>query len=165
MVFWTGMMKKKRLGEEEDLSPEEEGETESSCSEIRSNPNPYDLLWEEGELSSLFSKETESKEAWIDELSMLGISGGRCEKMTDSLVTFLCKWLSATMLHRVLDRLQPCIERSTKINFWASLELSRTKWKNVGRLIQEVACNIDFHSNKRKFGILPGVQQGDGCAI
>lgn len=42
----------KETWEEEDIFTEERVETESS---------PHDLLWEEGELTSLFSKETESK--------------------------------------------------------------------------------------------------------
>ncbi|KAM3320000.1 hypothetical protein P3S67_007200 [Capsicum chacoense] len=57
--------------------------------------------------------------------------------MVDSLVTLLLQWLLPQCHMFILDRLQPCIV------------------EECSRLIQDLACNIDFHhSNKRKFGTL-----------
>lgn len=281
--------------EEEDLFTEEEGETESSCSDNRSNPNPHDLLWEEEELSSLFSKETESKvsynvlvknqsltsarreavewilkatayysfsaqtaflavnyfdrflftldqsqnhKPWMNQLvavaclslaakveetevplildlqveesrfvfqsktvqrmellvlstlewkmnpvtpfsfldfiaRRLGLMNclcleflRRCEKVllytiTDGrFIGFLPSAMaSATMLH-VLDRLQPCFGEKYQDQLLGILGIGKDKVEDCYRLIQEVACNIDFNSNKRKFGTLPGSPTG-----
>ncbi|KAK4352123.1 hypothetical protein RND71_027641 [Anisodus tanguticus] len=275
--------------EEEDLF------TESSCSENKSNPNPNDLLWEEGELSSLLTKETESKisynvleknqsltssrreeavewilkatayysfsaqtaflavnyldrffssidqtqshKPWMNQLvavaclslaakveetevpllpdlqveesryvfesktvqrmellvlstlewkmnpvnpfsfldcitRRLGLKNflcleflRRCEKVllytvTDSrFIGYLPSAMaSATMLH-VLDRLKPGIGEKYQ-DLLGILGIVKDKVEECYRLIQEVAWNIDFRSNKRKFGTLPGSPTG-----
>lgn len=282
--------------EEEETWEEVDVFTESSCSENRANPNPHDLLWEEGELTSLFTKETESKisynvlernesltsarreavewilkvtayysfsaqtaflavnyfdrflftfdqlknhKPWMNQLvavaclslaakveetevpllldlqveesrfvfesktvrrmellvlsslkwkmnpvtpfsfldfitRRLGLKNclsleflRRCEKVllytiTDGrFIGYLPSAMaSATMLH-VLDRLQPCIGEKYQDQLLGILGIVKDKVEECYRLIQEVACNIDFHhSNKRKFGTLPGSPTG-----
>ncbi|XP_055834185.1 cyclin-D3-3-like [Solanum dulcamara] len=67
---------------------------------------------------------------------------------------------SATMLH-VLDRLQPCIGKKYQDQLLGILGIVKDNVEECYRLIQEVACNIDFHhSYKRKFGTLPGSPTG-----
>ncbi|XP_016477142.1 cyclin-D3-3 isoform X1 [Nicotiana tabacum] len=272
---------------------EGEGEGESFCRE-NINPNPYDLIWEEGELSSLFSKETENvinnvlektpslasvrREAvewilkvigyysfsaqtaflavnyldrflssfefqthkpWIYQLvavaclslaakveetevpllldlqveesryvfesktvqrmellvlstlewkmnpvtpfsfldyitRRLGLNNclcweflRRCERVLLYTITD-CRFIgylpsamaSATMLH-VIDRLQPCIGEKYQDQLLDILGIVKDKVEDCYKLMQEVASNIDFHSNKRKFGTnLPGSPTG-----
>ncbi|KAH0681449.1 hypothetical protein KY284_022534 [Solanum tuberosum] len=66
---------------------------------------------------------------------------------------------SATMLH-VLDRLKPCIGEKYQDQLLGILGIVKDKVEECYRQIQEVACNIDFDSNKRKFGTLPGSPTG-----
>ncbi|KAK6792730.1 hypothetical protein RDI58_011811 [Solanum bulbocastanum] len=66
---------------------------------------------------------------------------------------------SATMLH-VLDRLKPCIGEKYQDQLLGILGIVKDKVEECYRLVQEVACNIDFDSNKRKFGTLPGSPTG-----
>ncbi|KAJ8538115.1 hypothetical protein K7X08_014655 [Anisodus acutangulus] len=276
--------------EEEDLF------TESCCSENKSNPNPHDLLWEEEELTSLFTKETEdiisynvlekkqsltssrreeavewilkatayysfsaqtaflavnyfdrflfsfdqsqNNKSWMNQLvavaclslaakveetevpllldlqveesrfvfesktiqrmellvlstlewkmnpvtpfsfldyitRRLGLKKflcleflRRCEKVLLCTITdgrFIgylpSAMASATMLH-VLDRLQPCIGEKYQDQLLGIIGIVKDKVEECYRLIQEVACNIDFYSNKRKFGTLPGSPTG-----
>ncbi|CAN4092654.1 unnamed protein product [Withania somnifera] len=273
----------------------EEGETESSSTENRTTPNTHGMLWEEGELTSLFSKETECKtsynvlernksltiargeavewilkitayysfsaqtaflavnyfdrflftfdklqnhKSWMNQLvavaclslaakveetevpllldlqveesrfvfesktvqrmellvlstlkwkmnpvtpfsfldfitRRLGLKNclsleflRRCEKVLlytitdDRFIGYLPSAMaSATMLH-VLDRLKPCIGEKYQDQLLGILRIVKDKVEECYRLIQEVACNIDFHSNKRKFGRLPGSPTG-----
>ncbi|XP_059279378.1 cyclin-D3-3-like [Lycium ferocissimum] len=281
--------------EEEETWEEDDLFTESSCSENKSNPNLHDLLWEEGELSSLFTKETENKisynvleknqsltssrreavewilkatayysfsaqtaflavnyfdrflfsfdqsqisKPWMNQLvavACLSLAAKveetevpllldlqveesryvfesktvqrmellvlstlkwkmnpvtpfsfldyitrrlelknflcleflrRCEKVllytiTDGrFIGFLPSAMaSATMLH-VLDRLQPSIGEKYQDQLLGILGIVKDKVEECYRQIKEVACNIDFHSNKRKFGNLPGSPTG-----
>ncbi|PHT30445.1 hypothetical protein CQW23_29912 [Capsicum baccatum] len=92
---------------------------------------------------------------------------GRCEKVllyaiTDGrFIGYLPSAMaSATVLH-VLDRLQPCIGEKYQDQLLGILGIVKDKVEECYRLTQEVACNIDFHhSNKRKFGTLPGSPTG-----
>ncbi|CAN4122627.1 unnamed protein product [Withania somnifera] len=280
--------------EEEDLF-NEEGETESTSRENRTNPNPHDLLWEEEELTSLFSKETKSKisynviernqsltsarreavewilkatayysfsaqtaflavnyfdrflftfdqlknhKPWMNQLVAVAclslaakveetevpllldlqveesrfVFESKTVQRMELLVLSALKWkmnpvtpfsfldfmtrrlglknclslefwrrcemvllysitdgrfigylpsamASATMLH-VLDRLQLCIGEKYQEQLLGILGIVKDKVEECYRLIQEVACNIDFHPNRRKFETLPGSPTG-----
>ncbi|KAK4354717.1 hypothetical protein RND71_026911 [Anisodus tanguticus] len=86
----------------------------------------------------------------------------RCERVLLSTIIdcrFMCylpsAMASATMLH-VIDKLEPCIEEDYQEQLSGILGIVKDNVTDCYKLIQEVATNIDFNSNKRKFGALPG---------
>ncbi|OIT40003.1 PREDICTED: cyclin-D3-1-like [Nicotiana attenuata] len=91
----------------------------------------------------------------------------RCERVLLSTITdcrFMCYLPSAvaaaTMLH-VIDRLEPCIEEEYQEQLLGILGIVKDDVTDCYRLVQEVASNIDFNSNKRKsIGALPGSPVG-----
>lgn len=90
----------------------------------------------------------------------------RCERVLLSIITdcrFVCHLPSAmaaaTMLH-VIDKLEPCIGEDYQEQLLGILGIVKDNVTDCYKLVQEVASNIDFNSNKRKFGALPGSPVG-----
>ncbi|KAK4374349.1 hypothetical protein RND71_005026 [Anisodus tanguticus] len=90
----------------------------------------------------------------------------RCERVLLSTITdcrFLCYLPSATaaatMLH-VIDRLEPCNGEEYQEQLLGILGIVKDNVTDCYKLVQEVASNINFSSNKRKFGALPGSPVG-----
>ncbi|KAK4726190.1 hypothetical protein R3W88_031107 [Solanum pinnatisectum] len=86
----------------------------------------------------------------------------RCERVILSTTTdcrFMCylpsAMAAATMLH-VIDKLEPCIGQEYQEQLLGILGIVKDNVTDCYKLVQEVASNIDFNSNKRKFGALPG---------
>ncbi|XP_049355795.1 cyclin-D3-3-like isoform X1 [Solanum verrucosum] len=86
----------------------------------------------------------------------------RCERVLLSTITdcrFMCylpsAMAAATMLH-VIDKLEPCIGQEYQEQLLGILGVVKDNVTDCYKLVQEVASNIDFNSNKRKFGALPG---------
>ncbi|XP_060173392.1 cyclin-D3-3-like [Lycium barbarum] len=86
----------------------------------------------------------------------------RCERVLLATITdcrFMCclpsAMAAATMLH-VIDVLEPCIGGDYQEQLLGILGIVKGNVTDCYKLIQEVASNIDFNSNKRKFGALPG---------
>ncbi|KAJ8561371.1 hypothetical protein K7X08_027561 [Anisodus acutangulus] len=90
----------------------------------------------------------------------------RCERVLLSTITdcrFMCYLPSATaaatMLH-VIDRLEPCNGEEYQEQLLGILGIVKDNVTDCYKLVQEVASNINFSSNKRKFGALPGSPVG-----
>ncbi|MCD9643062.1 hypothetical protein HAX54_030179 [Datura stramonium] len=58
------------------------------------------------------------------------------------------------MLH-VIDMLEPCIGEEYQEQLLGILGIVKDNVTDCYKLVQEVASNIDFNSNKRKFAALP----------
>ncbi|XP_016514438.1 cyclin-D3-3 isoform X1 [Nicotiana tabacum] len=92
----------------------------------------------------------------------------RCERVLLSTITADCRFMcylpsavaAATMLHAI-DRIEPCIEEEYQEQLLGILGIVKDNVTDCYRLVQEVASNIDFNSNKRKsIGALPGSPVG-----
>lgn len=86
----------------------------------------------------------------------------RCERVLLSTLTdcrFMCylpsAMAAATMSH-IIDRLEPCIGEEYQEQLFGILGIVKDNVTDCYKLVQEVASNIDFNSNKRKFAVLPG---------
>ncbi|XP_060170490.1 cyclin-D3-3-like [Lycium barbarum] len=86
----------------------------------------------------------------------------RCESVLLATITdcrFMCclpsAMAAATILH-VIDMLEPCIGGDYQKQLLGILGIVKENVTDCYKLIQEVASNIDFNSNKRKYGALPG---------
>ncbi|XP_015061413.1 cyclin-D3-3-like isoform X1 [Solanum pennellii] len=86
----------------------------------------------------------------------------RCERVLLSTITdcrFMCylpsAMAAATMLH-VIDKLEPCIGQEYQEQLFGILGVVKDNVTDCCKLVQEVASNVDFNSNKHKFGALPG---------
>lgn len=90
----------------------------------------------------------------------------RCERVILSTITdcrFMCylpsAMAAATMLH-VIDMLEPCIGEEYQEQLLGILGIVKDNVTDCYKLVQEVASNIDFNSNKREFAALPASPVG-----
>ncbi|CAN4115134.1 unnamed protein product [Withania somnifera] len=80
----------------------------------------------------------------------------RCERVLLSTIAD-CRFMyylpsamaAATMLH-IIDRLEPCIGEEYQEQLFSILGIVKDNVTDCYKLVQEVASNIDFNSNKRK---------------